>query len=345
MVLKEKKSPDPFYVFMGHLIVSVILSVFLTLMFESPFIGLEKLLFSGPQKKRAEFKRQQSQIQIYVEKPDTSIHVQYQNDDSASWGWAATTTTLDYQTNFKPLDEKHMMREMRFSNGTFIPVSISGFQIELKRKVNYYIFNYFVPSSLFVAVSWVSFIIPPESIPGRIALIITTLLVLVNIANTVFAISPAADAINALQTWILACICFVVSTAIEYSVVLFITRRHRRRKLLTLMHIKNPAQMGSLLFLKKPVVETNNTSSQPHSSANRSTTPNEADNERAMSQRSCQPLESQEEEADRILEAKIANMDFIFILILPAAFGSDSAAQTLPDRDSDHTELPHWSND
>ncbi|XP_059087058.1 glycine receptor subunit alphaZ1-like [Tigriopus californicus] len=260
-------------------------------------------------------------FEIYVEKPDTSIHVQYQNDDSASWGWAATTTTLDYQTNFKPLDEKHMMREMRFSNGTFIPVSISGFQIELKRKVNYYIFNYFVPSSLFVAVSWVSFIIPPESIPGRIALIITTLLVLVNIANTVFAISPAADAINALQTWILACICFVVSTAIEYSVVLFITRRHRRRKLLTLMHIKNPAQMGSLLFLKKPVVETNNTSSQPHSSANRSTTPNEADNERAMSQRSCQPLESQEEEADRILEAKIANMDFIFILILPAAFG------------------------
>ncbi|TRY72279.1 hypothetical protein TCAL_08592 [Tigriopus californicus] len=56
-----------FYVFMGHLIVSVILSVFLTLMFESPFIGLEKLLFSGPQKKRAEFKRQQSQIQEQID--------------------------------------------------------------------------------------------------------------------------------------------------------------------------------------------------------------------------------------------------------------------------------------
>lgn len=51
---------------MGHLIVSVILSVFLTLMFESPFIGLEKLLFSGPQKKRAEFKRQQSEKQVRI---------------------------------------------------------------------------------------------------------------------------------------------------------------------------------------------------------------------------------------------------------------------------------------
>lgn len=75
-------------------------------------------------------------FQIFVEKPDTSIHVQYQNGDSSLWGWAATTTTLDYQTNFKPLNKKQMMREMRFSNGTFIPVSISGFQIELERKVS-----------------------------------------------------------------------------------------------------------------------------------------------------------------------------------------------------------------
>lgn len=66
-------------------------------------------------------------------------------------------------------------------------------------KVNYYIFNYFIPSGLFVMVSWVSFAIPPDSVPGRIALLITTLLVLVNIANTVFSVSPAADAINALQ--------------------------------------------------------------------------------------------------------------------------------------------------
>lgn len=187
-------------------------------------------------------------------------------------------------------------------------------------QVNYYIFNYFVPSGLFVAVSWVSFIIPPESIPGRIALIITTLLVLVNIANTVFAISPAADAINALQTWILACICFVVSTVIEYSVVLFITRRHRRKKLLVLMHVTSPAQIGSLLFLKKPEVST--ISTQPHSADSLSTTPNEVNNGRASCQRSCQqPLESQQEEADRLLEAKIANMDFIFIFILPVAFG------------------------
>ena len=65
--------------------------------------------------------------------------------------------------------------------------------------MNYYIFNYFIPSGLFVMISWVSFVIPPDSVPGRVALLITTLLVLVNIANTVFAVSPAADVIISLQ--------------------------------------------------------------------------------------------------------------------------------------------------
>ncbi len=62
--------------------------------------------------------------------------------------------------------------------------------------MNYYFFNYFIPAGLFVVVSWVSFVIPPDSIPGRIALLITNLLVLVNIANSAFDNSPAADTIN-----------------------------------------------------------------------------------------------------------------------------------------------------
>lgn len=62
--------------------------------------------------------------------------------------------------------------------------------------MNYYFYNYFIPSGLFVVVSWVSFVIPPDSVPGRIALLITTLLVLINIANSAFASSPAADSVN-----------------------------------------------------------------------------------------------------------------------------------------------------
>ena len=88
-----------------------------------------------------------------------------------------------------------------------------------------YVFNYYIPSGLFVVVSWVSLIIPPDAIPGRIALIITTFLVLVNIANTVFSSSPTADTINPIQVWILACIVFVFITVLEYAYILFMMRR------------------------------------------------------------------------------------------------------------------------
>ena len=37
---------------------------------------------------------------------------------------------------------------------------------------------------LFVGVSWVSFLIKPEVVPGRMALLVTIFLVLVNIFNT-----------------------------------------------------------------------------------------------------------------------------------------------------------------
>ena len=36
-----------------------------------------------------------------------------------------------------------------------------------------YLYIYYLPSGLFVVVSWTSFLIPPEIIPGRMALLVT----------------------------------------------------------------------------------------------------------------------------------------------------------------------------
>ena len=47
---------------------------------------------------------------------------------------------------------------------------------------------YYFPFSnylgLFVVVSWVSFLVPPEVVPGRMAMLITLFLVLINIFNS-----------------------------------------------------------------------------------------------------------------------------------------------------------------
>ncbi len=42
-------------------------------------------------------------------------------------------------------------------------------------------------------VSWISFVVPPDVIPGRMALLVTLFLVLVNIFNTVTSNTPKAE--------------------------------------------------------------------------------------------------------------------------------------------------------
>lgn len=48
-----------------------------------------------------------------------------------------------------------------------------------------YLIQVYLPSCMFVVVSWVSFLIKPEVVPGRMALLVTLFLVLINIFNSV----------------------------------------------------------------------------------------------------------------------------------------------------------------
>ena len=45
--------------------------------------------------------------------------------------------------------------------------SVCGFRVSLRRRSFKFIFNNYIPGALFVLVSWVSFLIPPDLIPGR----------------------------------------------------------------------------------------------------------------------------------------------------------------------------------
>jgi len=60
-----------------------------------------------------------------------------------------------------------------------------GFQVKLQRKQMQFLVQVYLPSFMFVIVSWVSFLIKPEVVPGRMALLVTLFLVLINIFNSV----------------------------------------------------------------------------------------------------------------------------------------------------------------
>ena len=61
--------------------------------------------------------------------------------------------------------------------------SVTGFEMILTRRMSHYMITYYLPSSLFVVVSWTSFLIPSDDIQGRMALLVTLFLVLVRLSG------------------------------------------------------------------------------------------------------------------------------------------------------------------
>lgn len=60
--------------------------------------------------------------------------------------------------------------------------SSAGFKVHLTRFITPIIIKVYIPSSILVVSSWVSFLIPPELVPGRMALLVTVLLMMLNLS-------------------------------------------------------------------------------------------------------------------------------------------------------------------
>ena len=60
-----------------------------------------------------------------------------------------------------------------------------------------------------------------KTLPGRMALLVTLFLVLVNIFNNVTTNTPKAEGLTAIEAWMLACILFVFAALAEYAAILF----------------------------------------------------------------------------------------------------------------------------
>lgn len=120
--------------------------------------------------------------------------------DGQPWGRFSLTSILEYEVNFFTLPGARETRTKEyFFSGARPELSYAGFRMTIARKPMSYLLNYYLPSALFVIVSWATFVIPVDAIPGRIGLIITTLLSLINIANSAFSNSPNSHGINQIQ--------------------------------------------------------------------------------------------------------------------------------------------------
>jgi len=131
--------------------------------------------------------------------------------------------SLQHFINITPLESKY--ENVTLPSGSY---AACGFQVQLDRMRMQNIIQVYLPSTMFVMVSWVSFLIKPEVVPGRMALLITLFLVLTNIFNGVKASAPVSKRLNAIDLYLVVCIFLVFAALVEYSVILFMQKKLRQ---------------------------------------------------------------------------------------------------------------------
>ncbi|XP_072943366.1 glycine receptor subunit alpha-4-like isoform X3 [Epargyreus clarus] len=142
--------------------------------------------------------------------------------------------------------------------------SAARLQIKLSRELRSYLLESYLPSSLFVIISWGSFCVIPEIVPGRMVLLVTTLLSLVTMFDTVSTNSPDALELKCIEVWLISCTLFVFLALLEYFVVLFgirydkswSKRRQDLRRAASAVQLAPPLHMNHAQRLSTPVTGT-----------------------------------------------------------------------------------------
>ncbi|KAG7249412.1 hypothetical protein CRUP_000184, partial [Coryphaenoides rupestris] len=107
------------------------------------------------------------------------------------------------------------------------------FHFELKRSILYFILETYVPSSLLVVLSWVSFWISQSSVPARICIGVTTVLTMTTLMMGARTSLPNANCfIKAIDVYLGICFSFIFGALIEYAVAHFCTLTYTESNML-----------------------------------------------------------------------------------------------------------------
>ncbi|KAE9547908.1 hypothetical protein FO519_008877 [Halicephalobus sp. NKZ332] len=112
--------------------------------------------------------------------------------------------------------------------------------IELKREFSYYLFQLYIPSSMLVIISWISFWIDKDSVVARLILGMTTLLTMTTQVGVVTRNLPPVPYVKAIDIWIGNCFLFIFGALVEFAIVSWTSRKNIIRKSYPYQHQAQP---------------------------------------------------------------------------------------------------------
>ncbi|XP_050415025.1 glycine receptor subunit alpha-2 [Patella vulgata] len=97
--------------------------------------------------------------------------------------------------------------------------------VYLERNIGYYVVQMYIPSVLIVMLSWISFWLTVNSVPGRISLGVLTVLTMTTQSTGVNNSLPRVSYTKAIDVWMSTCLVFVFAALLEFAVVNVISRK------------------------------------------------------------------------------------------------------------------------
>ncbi|XP_067138251.1 glycine receptor subunit alpha-4-like [Centruroides vittatus] len=111
--------------------------------------------------------------------------------------------------------------------------------------------NIYIPSTLVVVLSWLSFWIDIDAAPARITLGVTSILTLVTHLVQSRSFVPPADYLKALDVWFIVCILMVFFSLVEYALGYESSKKKMKAKIIKIR--PSSAQTDDKLVSKKVV--------------------------------------------------------------------------------------------
>ncbi|XP_015437124.1 PREDICTED: glycine receptor subunit alpha-3 [Dufourea novaeangliae] len=136
------------------------------------------------------------------------------------WGPGSVTVNpelklLQYDIG-KPIVSEETVDYMLEKSGNYSRLVV---YFRFERQIGHHLIQTFAPSMLVVMLSWFSFWLGLDAIPGRVALLVTSMLTLVTMFTGLKSDIPPVAYVKALDVWMAGCMMFVFAALGEFVVV------------------------------------------------------------------------------------------------------------------------------
>uniref|UniRef100_A0A7N4PUE4 Gamma-aminobutyric acid receptor subunit gamma-2 n=1 Tax=Sarcophilus harrisii TaxID=9305 RepID=A0A7N4PUE4_SARHA len=130
-----------------------------------------------------------------------------------------------YQFSFVGL--RNTTEVVKTTSGDYVVMSV---YFELSRRMGYFTIQTYIPCTLIVVLSWVSFWINKDAVPARTSLGITTVLTMTTLSTIARKSLPKVSYVTAMDLFVSVCFIFVFSALVEYGTLHYFVSNRKPSK-------------------------------------------------------------------------------------------------------------------